>query len=294
MKPISKIILLIFVSTLFSCNNQSERSKETDKLEPAMSMDVSAIRADVAFEESGYEEKMLFKAKGRMPSERQPHTKNKIIKDGSISVKANKIVTSKGAVDVALKKFNAYYQTEEFKNNDKVIAYNLKIRIPSDKFEQLIASIENGPDEIVDKSVEARDVTEEYIDIETRLANKREYLKRYKQLLSKALTVKDILEIEENVRNIEEEIESREGRLKFLNDQIAYSTLDIYLFKDKDVSNATSQQAKFSERVKKSLVSGWTSVVDFVLWSIKVWPYIIIVTVLVMLLRRIIKKRRSK
>lgn len=114
----------------------------------------------------------------------------KIIKDGSISIKTNDINTSKKGIDELLKKLNAYYEKEDLQNNDQIISYELKIRVSADNFEKLISSIENGKDEIKSKNIQARDVTEEYVDIEARLTNKREFLKRYKDLLSKASTVK--------------------------------------------------------------------------------------------------------
>lgn len=210
----------------------------------------------------------------------------KIIKDGSISVKTNDIQLSKKGIDDLLEKLNAYYESEDLQNNDQTIYYYLKIRVPADNFEKLISSIESGSDEIKSKSIQARDITEEYVDIETRLANKREYLKRYKDLLSKATSVKDILAIEENIRILQEEIESKEGRLKYLSDQVSFSTLEINLYKDKEFVYKPQPKDKFSERVKKSLSNGWTSVVDFVLWIITIWPFIILTFLAVFIMSR--------
>lgn len=221
-------------------------------------------------------------------------SKKKIIKDGNISVKSTDINASKKSIDNIVKSIDAYYEKEDLQNYDRTISYNLKIRVPANKFEKLISSIENGKDEMVGKTIEARDVTEEYVDIETRLTNKQEYLKRYKALLSKASTVKDILEIEENIRILQEEIESKEGRLKYLNDQVAFSTLEIYLFKEKEFVYKPKPQDKFTERVKKSLGNGWTSVIDFVLWAITIWPFYILTLVLLLIVRRIIKNRKNR
>lgn len=216
----------------------------------------------------------------------------KIIKDGSITVKTDNINTSKKGIDDLLKKLQAYYETEDLQNNDEAISYNLKIRVPSANFEKLISTLENGNDEIQSKNIQARDVTEEFVDIETRLANKRDYLKRYKELLSRAQTVKDILTVEENIRNLQEEIESKEGRLKYLSDQVALSTLNIHLFKEKESTG--KYQDSFLGRTKTSFKNGWASIVDLVLWAIGIWPYLITATVAFFITRRIIKTRKNK
>lgn len=298
----AKFLILIFTTLafLFSCNSKQEEQygyeegsvdsldMTEESLEPvATTQYVTPAMADEVvpvFENS----------KTETLGDKTTVNKNKIIKDGSISIKTNDINASKKGIDILLKKFNAYYEKENLENNEESISYDLKIRVPANNFERLISSLENGKDEIRSKSIQARDVTEEYVDIETRLTNKRVYLKRYKELLSKASTVKDILAIEENISKLQEEIESKEGRLKYLSDQVSFSTLELNLYKEKEFIYKAQPQDKFSERVKTSLNKGWKSVVNFALWTITKWPLLILTIVGFFGFRRIIKKRRSR
>lgn len=221
-------------------------------------------------------------------------SEKKIIKDGNMSIIVNDIVASKTSLDKLLIKFNAYYESENLYNTDQSISYSLKIRIPYNNFEKLIQAIESGQDEVKNKRIDARDVTEEFIDIESRLENKRAYLIRYKELLAKATQVKDILEIEENIRVLQEEIESVEGRLKYLSNQISLSTLDINLVKEKEFIFKATPKDKFSERLKTSLSNGWHSVVDAVLWLITLWPLMLVLLLILLFIRRFVKRRRIK
>lgn len=292
------ILILIFatLTILYSCSSKQEEYQISSQ-NNAVSTELAEIPAIQKSDNTNltYEEDLQSdNVKTENLSNESTVKNKKIIKDGDISVKTNDIYASKKGIDNLLKKLNAYYESEKLQNDDQTISYYLKIRVPSDNFEKLIISIENGKDEILSKSIQAKDVTEEYIDIESRLTNKREYLKRYKELLSKALTVKDIIAIEENIRILQEEIESKEGRLKYLNDQVLFSTLDINLYKEKEFVYKPQPQDKFSERVKKSLSNGWKSVVEFVLWTITIWPYIILLLIAFFVIKRIIKKRKSK
>lgn len=299
----AKFLVIIFTTLtfLFSCNSKQEKQQgygqgsgdavTTMEEPPALEESIKFTPPTIAADEEVVEPD---NSRNETLGDKSTVSKKKIIKDGNISVKTNDIIASKKGIDDLLKKLNAYYESEDLQNNDQTISYDLKIRVPADNFEKLISSIENGKDEIKSKSIQARDVTEEYVDIETRLTNKREYLKRYKDLLSKASTVKDILAIEENIRTLQEEIESKEGRLKYLSDQVSFSTLDINLYKEKEFIYKPQPKDKFSERVKKSLSNGWTSVVDFVLWTITIWPYIILTLVSYFIVRRVIKKRKSR
>lgn len=297
MKTKLLIINFLLLTLSYSCSSKQEDIQYTavtemadlsEPLNEASSMKSSMNYAPAA---SGEEElSSTDDLKSEIIDNKSAVNKKKIIKDGYISIKAKNIAESKKSIDELVKKLNAYYEREDLQNDEQQISYNLKVRIPADNFEKLISMLENGKDEIKNKSIQARDVTEEYVDIVTRLNNKREYLNRYKQLLSKASTIKDILAIEENIRTIQEEIESKEGRLKYLNDQIAFSSLDISLYKEKDYVYTPQEKDNFFERVKSSLSKGWNALVSFIVWIIKIWPIIILILVIFLARKRIMKR----
>ncbi len=203
--------------------------------------------------------------------------KKKIIKDGRLGIEVEDLDKAKSTVDSLVKNIGGYYANERLTNTDYETAYQLKIRIPENQFEQLILALEMGEGEVKYKEIDARDVTEQFIDLETRLANKKSYLSKYRELLSQAKNVKDILEIETNIRAIEEEIESTYGRLKYLSDLVAYSTLDLELTKPKDKKYEIEKRDHFFTRIRFALVKGWVGFVDFIVFGVRIWPFWIII-----------------
>lgn len=209
--------------------------------------------------------------------EKQEVNKKKIIKDGRLGLRVTEIDKTKLRVDTLTRNSGGYYAKESFNNTDWESTFNLEIRIPSENFEKFISQIETGEGEIEYKEIDANDVTDQFIDLETRLENKRNYLKRYNDLLKQAKSVKEILEIEEKIRGLEEEIESTTGRLKYLSDLVDFSTLNLTISKRKDFKYNPVNRDKFSERLKQSISKGWFGLVDFLLFMIKIWPIWIIV-----------------
>lgn len=220
--------------------------------------------------------------------------KKKIIKDGSMSIRTENITEAKKSIDTILKKFDGYYEKEETENNANEISHQLMIRVPAIHFDKLIITLENGGNNIINKSIQARDITEEYVDIQSRLTHKRDYLQRYRELLTKAQSIDDIVSVENSIRTLEEEIESKEGRLRYLDDQVSYSTLHLRLFDEKEYIYEPQQQGGFTEKVKRSLSYGWIGIVEFSLWLISVWPIVLFIIVLIVIMKRIRKKRRQK
>jgi hypothetical protein len=217
----------------------------------------------------------------------------KIIKDGRMEIRVKELEQGKGEIDSLVKRYKGYYSDETFNNQDYLHGYTLKIRIPSAGFDAFIAEIESGTGEVFFKNITSRDVTEEFIDLETRLNNKRNYLIRYGELLKQAKSVKDILEIQEKTRAIEEEVESVQGRLKYLNNQVDFSTLDLQISKKNDFNQYTNNKGKFIDRLKQSVVKGWFGLVSFTLFVIRIWPFWIIVGALFYLVRRIWRRKKK-
>lgn len=217
----------------------------------------------------------------------------KIIRDGRMELRVKDLIKAKERIDTLVKRLDGYYARESLSNTDWESAYTLQIRVPSSRFEMLITSIENDVGELQYKEIDARNVTDQFIDLETRLENKRLYLKRYKDLLSKVKSVKEILEIEESIRKIEEEVESTMGRLKYLSDQVDYSSLDLSIAKQKEFKYKPDKQDSFFERLKQSLSTGWYMFISFLLFVIRLWPFWILMPFLLYLWKKLKKKRNS-
>jgi hypothetical protein len=198
----------------------------------------------------------------------------KIIKDGSITLEVRNIQESKELIDTIVKKINGYYEIDEFNQTDYNSNYNLKIRVAANNFERFTAQILDLNGKVKHKDINARDVTDEYVDTESRMNSSKSYLARYRQLLSKANSIKDIIELETKIQAIQMEIESYEGRLKVMNDQIAYSTLTI---------NVTEKHEYFEEKAKEhfgikilnSFKMGFDILLNMVLGIITIWPLIL-------------------
>jgi hypothetical protein len=220
--------------------------------------------------------------------------KKKIIKDGRMGLKVSDLSKAKSKTDALVKAHGGYYESESLNNSDYEASYTLKVRIPGSNFEKFIAGIESEDGEIMYKTIDARDVTDQFIDLETRLNTKKNYLVRYNELLKKAQAVKDILEIEEKVRGLEEEIDSTIGRLKYLSDQVDYSTLDLTITKEKEFKYNPASRDSFVEKLKQSISKGWYGFVDFILFLFNIWPFLIITGILIYMWKRFKLKFRLR
>ncbi len=213
---------------------------------------------------------------------------SKIIREGYIFMEVKDYPLAVAQARQVLKRWKGYILKENEQTADYQVQDELVMRVPAASFDSLVNDVIKLAWKVTNKSIEAKDVTEEYVDIEARLRSKREVEKRYIDLLKEAKSVDDILKVEEQLRVIREEIEAREGRLKYLQNQVDYSTLNLTI--TKKLSTRTS--IDFFFRVAEALKGGWRGLLGFIIAFVYIWPFILIIGVTLYLILR--RNRKNK
>ncbi len=151
----------------------------------------------------------------------------KIIQTAVIDLEIEKMDNIEEKIIKIVQEYNAYIAESRSwidSNDKKNIYYNL--RIPSENFSAAINEVSLLA-EVTSSRISSRDVTEEYVDVEARLKNLKLQEQRYRDLLNRAEKVEDILKVERELERIRGTIESLEGRMNYLKNQISLSTLEI-------------------------------------------------------------------
>jgi len=213
-------------------------------------------------------------------------TERKLIKTGTIEFEVDVIDKTKTAIANLVKEANGYVSSDDQSNYSGSTRYSQTVRIPSDKLDSFIAKIEALAKNVDSKNISTQDVTEEFIDVETRLSTKKELEARYHEILKQAKTVKDIIEVETQLNNVRAEIESMEGRIKYLTNQTAFSTLTITYYQ------TISGNYGFGYRFFNSFGNGWDNLLDFIIGLLNAWPFVIMIGALVWYFIRWRRKRK--
>lgn len=112
------------------------------------------------------------------------------------------------------------------------------VRVPAAKFEQGLAEAAALGDEM-SRQVTAEDVSDQYRDLKIRLENAIAMRGRIEALLAQARDVKEALLVEEQLARVTTTIEQLKGKLKMLDELIAFSTITVQLR-----PSATAEQLK--------------------------------------------------
>ena len=131
----------------------------------------------------------------------------KIIKEGSINFRTADVNRTKALIVQTVQELDGYISKDNvYDDDDEQVKHSLTIRVPADKFDVLLSTISASIDRIEYKSIDVLDVTEEFVDVESRVKTKKELQARYKELLSKATKVEEMLQIERELGELQTEI----------------------------------------------------------------------------------------
>ena len=99
-------------------------------------------------------------------------------------------------------------------------------RVPAAHFQALSAELRTYG-LVAKESMDAVDVTKQFMDLTVRIENAEKARERLLALLARAEQVEDTLKIEAEIRRLTEETERMQGELKYLAEQIAFSTIAV-------------------------------------------------------------------
>lgn len=250
------IFILVFI--FGSCNNSSSReSKESS----ADQLTKQATDASGQAEFSSQSEK----------------ENRKLIWTADLEFQVRNVDKSTLSITKLSEKYDAFVSNMELTHSNYTISNTISIRVPNKKFQSLVNAIK-GESLFMDRAnISSNDVTEEFVDLESRLKTKREVRDRYVQILNtKTGSVEDILNAEEAIRVITEEIEAKEGRLRYLSNQVDLSTVTITMYQKVQHTDSPERYEKsYSEEAADSFGIGWHAIKVFFLVIIRLWPILL-------------------
>ncbi|MFM9987859.1 DUF4349 domain-containing protein [Flavobacterium sp.] len=219
----------------------------------------------------------------------KPKTEAKIIKTGSLRFESSNLESSFQTIQKAVAKHKAIIQNDDSGKDDYSVYRNFTIRIPNQDFDAFINEISQGVSHFDKKEISQQDVTEEYVDVEARMNAKKKLEARYIQLLTKANKVSEMLEIEKQLAEIREEIEAKEGQLKYMQSQVSMSTVSIEMYTNNPSESGVT--VSYGGKIWNEIKSGFNGLSSFLLGIISVWPFIIIFVLLFIFIKRRFKKK---
>lgn len=155
-----------------------------------------------------------------------------VVKDPAQSMKdITALAGQMGGYVVSSNLYQSYYGP----NNITVPEGNIAIRIPEGKLNDALEQIKTSAVEVQSENVSGQDVTDQYVDLQSRLAAKQATEKKLLEIMDQADKTEDVLAVYQQLQQVQSDIEVLKGQIKYIDQSAAMSSVSVHLIAEETV-----------------------------------------------------------
>jgi hypothetical protein len=212
----------------------------------------------------------------------------KIVREGSVTLEVVDIAETMDKVAEMANEFNGYVVSSYKHEYERGVTGHITIRVPSEKFDEAFARLRQLAIGVPYETTTAKDVTEEYADLDAQLSNLLATEAQYLALLERAENVEEVLTVQREVSKVRGQIEQIEGRIQYLERTSETALIEVNLRETKGLTEPWSASAALQSAVR-GLTAFGRGLATVLIWlGVFCWAW---VPPLVIWLRR---RRRAK
>lgn len=221
-----------------------------------------------------------------------------IIKTGEVSVVVKDVPGTIKSIAAYVEKNGGFIVNSQISKTSLAPYGEITVRIPSKGFDSGLLEVKSLGD-VQRENVVGSDVTEEYMDLDARLRNLMAAEKQFLTILEKAEKIPDILAVQRELTQVRSNIESLQGRMKYLKTSADMSSLTVYLSTDPSVLPTIEDSNEWKPlAVLKSAVRGLIAVgkwlANLVIYLAVFIPLWILIVLIVWGIRALVRRSRAR
>ncbi|HUV03674.1 MAG TPA: DUF4349 domain-containing protein [Armatimonadota bacterium] len=151
-----------------------------------------------------------------------------VISTANLKMEVSKVQQTYEKITAAAAKAGGFVTGSGINREDGQETATITLRVPAKRYSSVLAQV-SKLGKVLSKEEKGEDVTEEYVDLQSRIRNVRREEEAFLKVLERARKVPDILAVERELSRVRGEIEQAVGRTKFLENQVALATINVEL-----------------------------------------------------------------
>jgi hypothetical protein len=217
-------------------------------------------------------------------------TNRLVIQDTSLSLQVKDVPTQITAIESLTTNLGGFLVNSYLSKPESAASGNITVRIPEEKRSEALKAFKELAVKVVSESVSGRDVTDQYVDLESRLAVLLKTKTKFEDILNQASRISDLLEVQRELINLQSQIDSIKGQQKYYEQSAKLSKITIYLSTDELAlpyapTNEWRPTVVFKEAVR-SLITNLRNIGSFLIWIFVYIPIIIPILLIILWYKR--------
>ncbi|MFC0472827.1 DUF4349 domain-containing protein [Halalkalibacter kiskunsagensis] len=221
MKVILSTLFLLFL--LLACSSQEQEAIQMDQAVYEQ-RDMAKTEENASIERADVESEIL----EPLPFRGESVEERMVIYQGYITIEVKDYVKAKDEIHAKIMELGGYVVESHYNEDAKGHLFgSIVLRIPKQDFQPFFDHFGNSDVKILEQHTHGSDVTEEFVDLESRLKAKRVVEERLLSFMDNADNTENLLKISNDLAKVQEEIEQMTGRKQYFENQVDFSTVTI-------------------------------------------------------------------
>jgi len=213
-----------------------------------------------------------------------------VIQDTGLSLQVKDVTKTINEIEESTKSFGGFLISSHLSKPEGAASGNISVRVPEDKRKEAMTAYKNMAVKVVSESVNGKDVTDQYTDLEAQLEVLNKTKIKYEEILQKAEKVTDLMSVQQQLTNLQSQIDNLKGQQKYFEQSAKLSKITIYLSTDELAlpyapTNEWRPTVIFKEAVR-SLVGVIRSIGSLIIWIIVFIPIIVPALLIIRFIKR--------
>ncbi|WP_243354917.1 DUF4349 domain-containing protein [Bacillus litorisediminis] len=296
MKRLTGFILLM-IALLFGCSSNQSESADSASMEAGT--EESAAVSDGERVAQGEDQSAENQNNANGDTAAGETTERMVMYNAALTMAVADVEEAISLIEDKTTQMKGYIVQSSTYEQDEKIYGSLSVRIPSEQLHTFMDEIGTISEKVIQKSIEGQDVTEEYVDLESRLRAKQAVESRLLDLLNQAETTEDLLKISEDLGQVQAEIEQIEGRKQYLENRTEFAQVSLNI---EDASVHVPEITKGEElqtgsKMKQAFMNSINLIVSFfsgvLVFLIGYSPLLILIAIPCIVIWLIIRKKNN-
>lgn len=215
-----------------------------------------------------------------------------IIRNATIRFRVADYRASEKRITAVVGRYSGQVASSAESRTGDALSNDMVLRIPAGRLDAFLVDLLTESIYTETKTLTAEDITKQYVDTEARIRSKKATETRYLQLLNKARTVQEVMAVEEQLRQMREEIEVQQAELRDLKNDVALSTVTLTFYEQSEAAN--NPEDPFYVRIGHNLRDGFGLVGTVFIGLFYLLPVVLVLGTSIWLFLRWRNRRRVK
>ncbi|MGW0144449.1 DUF4349 domain-containing protein [Streptomyces sp. NPDC003333] len=230
----------------------------------------------------------------RQPSTAPEAAATHIIRTASLTVRVKDVPEALDEARTAVENAGGFVGDEATRQDgDGHERTRVVLRVPVGKYAEVLKDLE-GTGRLVERSAKAQDVTDQVVDVESRITSQRASVARIRELMDRATKLSDVVTLEGELSSRQADLEALLAQQASLKDRTSLATITLSLSETPAKKKAAPEDG--DPGFLDALAGGWDAFVTMLRWLAVVFgavlPFLTVAALLVWLWVKVLRPRR--